>query len=321
MDGGGEEGRERVEEKRREDAERAKSEIEHQYKLVEVRLQHAQEQQGMLVRSDQLLEKLKFDLASVSEELEATVRQGNTSDHSTQGRSQLLMQNPKFQVWFSSAKSECLLVDGNAESAIEKTSAMSIVCALLAQSLPSATAKLMAFFCGLHMDEFAAMGPNDLIRSLLAQLISQYRLNTTFVDGRAYDELQRFDLHRLCALMTELVKKLPFGAVLFCLVDGISWYETEEMTQEACVVIQTLADLTHDSGVRAVFKLLITSSTASRHVRKCVSPQNWLSLSSDRTEHDGSTLSRRLTLMQSRGQSEEMFGDSWRDEFDEGYDE
>lgn len=310
-----------TESKRREDAERSKSEIETRYKLVEVRLQQAQEQHGMLVRSDQLLELLDFDIGAVSEELEATVRQGNISDRSTQGRSQLLMQNPQFQAWFSSTQSECRLVDGHAESAMERTSAMSIVCALLAQSLPSATAKSIVFFCGLHMDEFAATGPSDLLRSLLAQLISHYSLNTTFFDGRAYEELQRFDLRRLCALMTELVKKVPNGAVLFCLVDGISWYETENMTQEACVVMQTLTDLTHDKDVRVVFKLLITSPLASRHVRKCVSPQDRLSLPSDTAEYDGSPLSPRSLTLQPRGQTEEMFDDSWREEFDEVYDE
>ena len=275
----------------------------------------------MLVRSDQLLELLRVDLEDVFEELEATERQGNISDHSTQGRSQLLMQNPRFQAWFSSIQSECLLVDGHAESTMEKTSAMSIVCALIARNLPSATAKSMTFFCGLHMDEFAAMGPSDLIRSLLAQLISHYSLNTTFFDGRAYEELERLNLRRLCALMTGLVKKLPNGAVLFCLVDGISWYETEEMTRQAYAVIQTLTELTHDNGVRAVFKLLITSPTASRFIRKCVQPQDWLSLSSDNAEHDGSSLSRWSLIMQSRGQTEEMLDDSWREEFDEGYGE
>lgn len=309
------------ESKRRLDVERAKMEIETRYKLAEVCLQHAQAQHGMLVRSDQLLEILRFDLEEVSEELEATVRQGNISDPSTQGRSQLLMQSSKFQNWFSSAKSKCLLVDGNAESAMEKMSAMSIVCALLAQNLPSATAKTMVFFCGLHIDEFAATGPGDLIRSLLGQIISQYSLSTTFVDGRAYEELRRFDLRRLCALMTELVKKIPHEAVLFCLVDGISWYETEEMTQETCVVMQTLVDLTYDTGVRGVFKLLITSPMASRYVRKCTLRQDRLSISSDVAEHDGGPLSRRSLMMPPRGESEEMFDDPWRETFDEGYDE
>lgn len=308
-------------ERRWREAERAKSEFETLYKLSEVRLQHAQEQYGMLVRSDQLLELLKFDLADSSEDLEVTVRQGNISDYPTQGRSQLLMQNSKFQAWFASTQSKCLLVDGHAEFNMEKTSAMSIVCALIARNLPSATARPMAFFCGLHVDEFSATGPSDLIRSLLAQLISQYSLNTMFVDGRSYEELERFDLRRLCTLMTELVKKVPYGAVLFCLVDGISWYETEEMTQDACLVMQTLIDLTHDTGVRAVFKLLITSPTASRCVRKCVPPQDQLSLSSDTAEHDGSPSNRWPLMMQPGAQAEEMFDDSWCEEFDEGYDE
>ena len=313
----------RLEESRkREEAERSQQETETRLRLAEDRLkQHANEHQGMLVRPAQLLSILAVeDPTQISRDVQDVIRRGQISDQSLHGRGHFLMQSPKFQVWLSSAQSRCLLVDGNAESSLERVSAMSVVCALLAQSLPNETARVVTFFCGLNtrMDN-ALSGPQNLLRNLLAQLIDTYKLSTNFVDGSAYHELQRFDLHRLCTLFVELVKKLPHGAVLFCLIDGISWYENEEWVQETCLVIQTITNLTRDPEIRAVFKILIASPVASRYVRNCVSVQDHLGLPHDVAACDGSPLSRRQMMMQSRRQTVETF-DEYVEE-DEGYGE
>ena len=300
------------------DAEKAKLEWEAKYKVAQV---HLKAGHGMLVDSSQLLEILEADTDDVLQDLEYTAKQGYCLDRSTQGRSRLLMQTPRFQAWFSSSQNGALLVDGREDFQMEKTSAMSVVCALIAQSLPSTTAKSLVFFCGLHLSEQATTGPVDMLRSLLSQLINHYDLNAAFMEGRDYEAVRNFDLQHLCVLMTELVRKLPRQAVLFCLIDGISWYETEEMAKDACTVVQMLNHLVHESTTGAVFKLLITSPTTCRHVQKSMRLEDRLVLRSDVAEYDGNPLSPRQLMTQLEQAGSDLEAADYGDDFDEGYGE
>ena len=252
-----------------------------------------------MVPAKKLLELLAIGTARIEDEAAIMLRRGHDSDLSVHDRGHLLMHHRTFLAWLASGQSKRLLVDGNAGSASERVSAMTLVCALLAHSLPSETASIFTYFCGLHADPADTLGgPCGILRAILAHAIRTYDVHLDFVDSEEYDELQRFDLRRLCILFGVLIKKLPAGVVLFCMIDGISLYEKDEWLGGTCYALRMIGDLARDPDVSAVFKLLITSSMASRYVARYVQDDDHLVLPRDLCGGNGASISNRQWMMQ-----------------------
>ena len=260
----------------------------------------------MILTTKKLLELLAVDTAMIENEAAIMLRRGRGSDQSVHDRGHLLMHNRTFQAWLASGQSKRLLVDGNAGSASERVSAMTVVCALLAHSLPNETASTITYFCGLHTDPADTLsGPCGILRAILAQVIHTFDVCLDFVDSEEYDELQRFDLRRLCILLRVLMKKLPAGVVLFCMIDGISLYEKDEWLEGTCYALRMIADLTRDPEVSAIFKLLFTSPLASRYIARYVQEEDRLVLPRDLCGGGGNPISNRQFMMQSRRMADE----------------
>ena len=319
--------------KKRLEETRLRQEAENKLRRLKAELEDTQarnKERGMIVTSQQLLDILAIDTMQIQDEVVIILRKGQNSDPYIHNRSHLLMQSPRFHVWLTSNISGCLLVDGNAQSASERISAMTVVSAMLAQNLPgeSETASVIQFFCGLHTDQDENLsGPRGLLRSLLAQLVHIFNLQLNFVHSNEYDEFKRFHTSRLCVLIGVLIKQLPKGSVLFCIIDGISLYENDDWMQETSFALRKIIDLSYDPQVQATFKVLITSPLASRYIARHISAQDHLALPRDSAENDGTPLTRRQFMMQSRRRQEKgatlgdsRFGQS-RHMSDDGFDE
>ena len=276
----------------------------------------------MIVTTKKLLELLAVDMARIGDEAATILRRGRGSDQSVHDRGHLLMHHPKFQAWMASGQSKCLLVDGNAGSAAERVSGMTVVCALLAHSLPSETATIITYFCGLHTDPADTLGgPCGILRAMLAQVIHAYDAHLDVVDSEEYDELQRLDLRRLCTLLGVLIKKLPAGVVLFCMIDGISLYEKHGWLEGTCYTLKMIGHLTRDPEVSATFKLLVTSPLASRYIARYAQEGDHIILPRDIREVSGGPISNRQLMMQSRRMADEDKDAEGFDgmSFDEGF--
>ena len=137
-----------------------------------------------ILESHQILELLAIDCTEVAKDLASMLRLGRAADLSYHNRGSLLMQSRKFQDWLTSTSPIFLLVDGNGQSAIERTSAMTFVSALLAQSLSDEGAFCIHFFCGLHTTRSDDLsGPSGLLRVLLAQLVNIHTFRVGFTDN------------------------------------------------------------------------------------------------------------------------------------------
>ena len=248
-------------------------------KLEEV---HTHGKCGMVLTSYQFLEILAINSAEISENLSSMLHRGRVADLSYHNRGSLLMRYPRFRNWLTSPSPDFLLVDGNGGSATDRASAMTFVSALLAQTLSDEGTSCIHHFCGLHTTRSDDLsGPGGLLRALLAQLVSHFAFHIGFTRKNEYDELQRFDTIRLCALFRELVKDLPEGLVLVCVIDGVSFYEASDWADDLHLVLKTLNDLTRDPEVWAAFKVLITSAVASRQATKYIPREDHLMLPSD----------------------------------------
>lgn len=164
----------------------------------------------MILESHQVLEMLAVDRTRTAKNLTSILQLGRAADLSYHNRGSLLMRSPNFQEWPTSTSPIFLLVDGSADSAVERTSAMTFVSALLAQSLSDEGAFCNHHFCGLHTtsnDDLS--GPSGLLRALLAHLVNLHGFSVGFTNNSEYHELQRFDTPRLCTLFSGSVKDLP----------------------------------------------------------------------------------------------------------------
>ena len=271
-------------------------------KLEEI---HTHEKRGMVLTSHQFLEILAINCTEISDNLSSMLQRGRVADLSYHNRGSLLMRSPRFRNWLTSASPDFLLVDGNGDSAADRISAMTFVSALLAQTLSDEGTSCIHHFCGLHTtrsDELS--GPRGLLRALLAQLVSLFAFRIGFTRNNEYDELQRFDTIRLCALFGELVKDLPEGFVLVCVIDGVSFYEAWDWADDLRLVLETLNGLTRDPEVWAAFKVLITSAVASRQAIKYIPREDHLMLPSDVGDGSDCPLTARHFKMQMRRSTE-----------------
>ena len=255
----------------------------------------------MIVDSDQLLEVLAVNDTEIARNLTSVLHLGRAADLSYHNRGSLLSRSPKFQNWLTTTSPIFLLVDGNGDSATERISGMTFVSALLAQSLSDEGVSCIHYFCGLHKTRSADLnGPSGLLRALLAQLVNLHDFHVGFTNNTEYHELQRFDTIRLCALFSELVKDLPEGFVLVCLIDGVSLYETSEWAEDIRRILETLNALTRDQEICAVFKVLATSAMASRQAIRYIPPEDHLMLPLDAGDGADSPLTARQLKMKAR---------------------
>lgn len=302
--------------------------LEDQLQSLTVNLEEPRDRtkSGMILESDDLLAVLDVDRTKIANNLTGMLRLGQAADLSYHNRGSLLSRSPKFHDWLTSTSPIFLLVDGNGDSAVERTSAMTFVSALLAQSLSDEGVSCIHYFCGLHnTSSDDPKGPTGLLRTLLTQLVNLHPFSVGFTNSTEYHEFQQFNIACLCALFSELVKELPEGFVVVCIIDSVSLYETSEWADGLRHILETLNALTRDPKVSAVLKVLVTSAVASRQAIRYIPREDYLMLPSDLGDGTDSPLTVRHLRMQgtrstgsrARDHSSESLGSNLAEEEDD----
>lgn len=118
------------------------------------------------------------------------------------------------------------------------------------------------WFCGSHIN-----GPNDNAAALMRSLICQLLVTNPFDHG--FNHIKDFDgqnLGHLLDMFTDLLRQLPSGTAVVCIIDGISFYEDSQLREDT---IKTVRRLVKISRVEApIFKLLLTSPVRTSHVHQ-----------------------------------------------------
>ena len=230
-------------------------------------------------------------------------------------------------------------MNGSASSSSNRLSPISVFCATLVKSLWNVEPVIcLQFFCGLHTsDNDPLNGPGGLIRSLISQLMSLYdKFDLSFINSRSYrDHIEQHELGHLCELFRGLLHQLPIDTVVFGIIDGVSFYERADYSEDMCFVIRKLREITERVDLNAIFKLLMTSIGPSRQVKQEISSQDHLPLPQDvgarlpplTPRQMSMQFSRPLALQRSApdlrqqgllGEAQESDDDSEKDDFDEG---
>jgi hypothetical protein len=178
-------------------------------------------------------------------------------------------------------QSGLLLVQGHLHRA--RVSPISLVCGNLAQAFRHKGNAVLAFFCGLHLDDTDPLqGPEGLIRSLLSQLTLVLSQKQWIPEGpmisrpaKAYGGPDRLTLDDICRIFHGLLHHMRTGVL--CIVDGISYFERDDWYREYHMVTTTLRQIVDDSSLPVPLKLLFTSPTTSTRL-SFLPPQNQISL-------------------------------------------
>ncbi|RDL40430.1 uncharacterized protein BP5553_00409 [Venustampulla echinocandica] len=237
--------------------------------------------QTSAVNEDGLLSLLdipNIDLA----DLERIEKRGQLLSMQERGRAEQIVHNQKFQTWLVSPTSTMLLTHGNFHG-LQDTSALSLFCVTLIRAFRARPRFVtLVWFCGLHLsvndsdadsedysdEECGLSMMEQMLKSLVVQLLCQYSFNTQYLPSEIeLAGVQDGDLEQLFPLFEWLVHQLPENITLFCLIDGIAYYEREEFEDPMLEVLAGILRLTVASSIRAVVKVLVTSPWGTDTVR------------------------------------------------------
>ena len=204
-----------------------------------------------------------------------------------------IVSNHVFRPWITAPTSMPLLIHGNFDGT-HYVSALSYFCTTLLRTLQTTGQyTTLVFFCGRHIDpQDTQSGGRGMIRSLLAQLLQQHQFNTRdLADDNNMALVESGNIDQLTTLFRSLTQQLD-GVTLFCIIDGIKYYERDIFLEDMSLVLAALLDIAEDERSRNVFKLLITSPSPTHFVRRSVLQDKILSLDAYSLTGDGFNESR-----------------------------
>lgn len=219
-----------------------------------------------------ILAKLNQDSHHPRKDIRAILQSGLNSSLSDQDTSVYMTQSSHLQSFLRTADSGILLAQGGSHSSGGQRSPLGFVSAKLAKTLRDATSTDHAFmiielhfFCGEHVtldDNIERNCPLGVMKSLLTQLLSQFEdFDIGLINEGRYIELN--DINTLGRVFGKLVAQLPDSVMLFCIIDGLSFYDDRERGEDCGKMVKRLVKLTRRRRRigGCIFKLLITSST------------------------------------------------------------
>jgi len=218
-------------------------------------------------------------------DLDFVARQCIHFDAESQGKAQWLIKTPDFSAWMRDRQSSILLADGATTGHILLVSPMSGLCGALASEFSDEDGGTitLVFFAGLHVGtdrkDRNLDGPQGLMRSLVAQLLgsSLSSPNLDFLTHEDLEEYRRHNIRSLCQLFVRLVEQMPPGTDIFCILDGISWYEQHPWLAELKCVTSMFEKLAEnlDPSHAAILKVIMTShGTSTKIVHRARATRN-----------------------------------------------
>ncbi|KAK1701396.1 hypothetical protein BDP55DRAFT_641444 [Colletotrichum godetiae] len=221
-----------------------------------------------------LLAALKVAAGGSAGDIGFVMEEAEVLDLEEKGRAQWLLETDEFRQWFRQGGSSLLLVDGCFDHSI--VSPLSAICSgVIAALLEDEDSAVVFFFAGLHTDVAAPegknTGPRAMMRSLIAQLLKIQKLpapDLGFLSESMLEACSLGDCYTLCKIFVEIIKQAPPQMTVFCIIDGISWYEQDPWKQDVYQVATAFEHLAkrEDLGESGPLKVLLTSPAQSMEI-------------------------------------------------------
>ncbi|KAI0115988.1 hypothetical protein GGR51DRAFT_555862 [Nemania sp. FL0031] len=216
----------------------------------------------------QLYKALKYDHLLPHLDMRVTMRQGFHFSAAEKSRMSWLVENESLRDWITSPTSDLFLINGN-EVRHEFTSPVSVYCGMLTRALQSQPPRVVLYwYCGLHLRETVA----GVLGNLIGQLLYYIEADKSSLKSNQkvwYAGLIPDDPESLFRLFATILKHQLKLVSVFCILDGISFYEDGYRGKELIELIAALEALISEAQEsKGIFKVLLTSPTRSRTVRE-----------------------------------------------------
>lgn len=228
-----------------------------------------------IISASQLAVNLRVDPASRLQDLIWAVEADPQRTLIRQERLAMLTQDAEFENWMISTRSDVLIVNAMEMTwPMEVPSSTTYFISALTRILIEYNAAIpLSFFCGLHASPGDYLeGPRGLLRSLCFQLLTQSNVqdsNLTFVNNHLLNGVHAQDIGSLSDLFQRLLSVVgqQTWKPIFCLIDGITWFEDARRRSETGVAITALREFVEflrerQDSVGIILKVLVTSPTA-----------------------------------------------------------
>ena len=192
-------------------------------------------------------------------------------DLAAKGRASWVVRSEKVRQWLASTGSDCLLIHGNSHT-FQVKSPLSLLCAKAAGILSARPGVfVLRYFCGLHT---RSSHPGDsaigMANNLLGQVILQSQrlgldLDLAGPESKVFRGAQENDLSSLLKMFGKCILRIPDAYTIYCIIDGISFYETSQRKDATINVLHKLRRII-SKRKDVIFKLLVTAPGRSQSV-------------------------------------------------------
>ena len=220
-----------------------------------------------MIKPKKILKVMRYDQISPVLDIEHCLELADAMEPTDIDRASWVMGAEEFHSWLNEPKNcRPILINGNSDP-LEITSPLSFLCAHLTHLFVAAKPVfVVSYFCGLHMDlvtDYRANAQGMMI-SLIGQLLLQAKqknvhFDMSFLAQKKLQLLAVDDLKTLCNIFRNLVIQLPKDKMIFCIIDGISLYESTDGEADLLYAWKGLNQLLAHKHLKAVMKLLATS--------------------------------------------------------------
>lgn len=202
------------------------------------------------------------------------------------------LSEPAFKEWLRIPAPRTLLIEGDTiDMSTGRSSPLSVFCASLSTSLAQGqTFIVLDYFCGWHSNRMQqGSGPRGLIRSLISQLLqspNKTQPSLDFITIPLLDGIRRSEPLALCQVLLRLLHQIPSGTTVFCIIDGICEYESQESwCNDIALLIRNLRGVMSPDPRFPCLKLLLVSDGRSR-LAQGLEPRERLFLSRQTNAHN-----------------------------------
>ncbi|KAK5653752.1 hypothetical protein OQA88_7908 [Cercophora sp. LCS_1] len=166
---------------------------------------------------------------SYLEDFDYALNQGPKFGQQQLSRARWLLRTDEFHDWFQGHRSSLLLVEGRFSNSTSALSPLSVLASTFTASLQASQSDIVLYyFAGLHCSGGNPSRPNEMLRSLIIQLLLSDKLPDPalgFLEDEFLTACQAHETLSLCQLFEELVLQIPEFTQVFVVIDGLEWYE------------------------------------------------------------------------------------------------
>jgi hypothetical protein len=245
----------------------------------------------------QLLELMDVHHLRALDDEQHIIRRGHSLNAESISHAATMFQAPQVHQLLHGPGSGVVLVNLCSDrSQNGKISPITNVCATLTQAIRALSDAnvVLTFFCGQHSTSSSdLLGPQGLMRSLVAFLILSLVQHECISDStpvyfKAFQgDFERLSFKDTCDLFAHLIGLVPREITVYCIVDGISYYERENWREDYDMMMHCFGTVIENRDIATTFKLLMTSPTMSRWLTALMPDSQRVSLRNLRTTGTG----------------------------------